>query len=164
MTSSLFNLFSKFLRQFFFYYYIRETKKIVILIRRYWAYCNKNGDIPYPSIRWRKIFFIRKQNWAKNCDSEFFFETDLQEELYTHFVLFYSADENIVILLCFSVRRALYFTDLNGCSNKLYKLACWGLPEGFLFNTRPTCKRGCYSFPWIAPLTLDAFFIMLIIK
>ena len=47
-----------------------------------------------------------------------------------------------------------------------------GWPEGSLFNsyyytiatTTPRYRGGRYSFPWIAPLTLDPYFIMLIVK
>ena len=34
----------------------------------------------------------------------------------------------------------------------------------FSIATTPRCGGGCYSFPWITPLTLDPYFIMPIVK
>ena len=34
----------------------------------------------------------------------------------------------------------------------------------FSIATTPGYRGGCYSFPWIAPLTLDLYFIMLSVK
>ena len=38
------------------------------------------------------------------------------------------------------------------------------LKAPFLIATTPRCRRGQYSFPWIAPLTLDQYLIMLSAK
>ena len=34
----------------------------------------------------------------------------------------------------------------------------------FSIATTPRCRKGYYSFPWIAPLTLDSYLTMLLIK
>ena len=34
----------------------------------------------------------------------------------------------------------------------------------FSIATTPKCRGGCYSFPWLAPLTLDTYLIMLRVK
>ena len=34
----------------------------------------------------------------------------------------------------------------------------------FSIATAPRCRRGCYSCPWIAPLTLESYFIVLSVK
>ena len=38
------------------------------------------------------------------------------------------------------------------------------LKAPFAMATIPRCKSGCYSFPWISPLILDLYLIMLSIK
>ena len=34
----------------------------------------------------------------------------------------------------------------------------------FSIATTPRCRGGCYSFPWIAPLYIDPYLIMLNVK
>ena len=38
------------------------------------------------------------------------------------------------------------------------------LKAPFTIATTPKSSGGCYSFPWIAPLTLDPYLIILIVK
>ena len=38
------------------------------------------------------------------------------------------------------------------------------LKAPFSKATTPRCRRGCYSIPWIAPLFLDPYFIILSVK
>ena len=47
---------------------------------------------------------------------------------------------------------------------------CWltivegDLKAPFQIATTTRCRGGCYSFPWIAPLTLNPYLIMLSVK
>ena len=51
----------------------------------------------------------------------------------------------------------------------IYKVNCPTVVEGnpkapFSIAIKSGCRGGCYSFLWVAPLTLDFYFIMLIVK
>ena len=47
---------------------------------------------------------------------------------------------------------------------KLVTLVEGDLKAVFSIATTPRCKRGCYSFSWIVPLTLDPYLIMLSVE
>ena len=36
--------------------------------------------------------------------------------------------------------------------------------DTFSIAALPRCRGGCYSVPWIAPLTLDSYIVMLSVK
>ena len=49
-------------------------------------------------------------------------------------------------------------------SSKLATIVAGDLKVPVSIATPPRCRGGCYSFSWIAPLTLDLYLIMLSVK
>ena len=74
--------------------------------------------------------------------------------------------KNLILILnvLITLHPALSHTHTHTHTHKLAD-CCQGQPEGSLsIATTSRCSRGCYSFLWIAPLTLDTYLIMLSVK
>ena len=61
-------------------------------------------------------------------------------------------------------RQTNFSNSLESISLLLSKLTEDDPKTPFSIATTLRCRRGCYFFPWIAPLTLDPCFIMLSVK